>query len=389
MADAFLMPRKIISGDGAFDRAAEDIAQLGKNVLIVTDSTMVQLGNIKKTADILESAGLRLTVFDGVNSEPTDQVIKQGLDLYKQKGCDCLLAIGGGSPLDAMKAIAMLSVCGGTPGDYLGKCVEAKLPPMIAVPTTAGTGSEATQFTIITDTATQVKMLLKGSSLLPDIAIIDPRFTLSVPAPVTAATGIDALCHAVEAYTSKKAQPLSDTFALSAVKRIFEFLVKAYQNGQDVEARVQMALAALEAGTAFNNASVTIIHGMSRPIGALFHVPHGLSNAMLLEPCLKYIVDGAIPRFADLARHCGMAAADTCDADAADIFIVRTAALVRDLRIPTPEEYGLERDAFLAAIPKMAADAAASGSPSNTRKEIAAPAMEQLYRQLWEKESRD
>lgn len=384
MADTFRIPRKIISGTGALDQAKDDFAEMGKKALVVTDKAMVKMGSSEKLTGVLEQAGVEYTVFDGVNSEPTDLIVKEGLALYQQDGCDFLIALGGGSPMDAMKAVAMLAACGGSPADYMGKTVTAVLPPMAAVPTTAGTGSEATQFTIITDTATQVKMLLKGPSLLPALAVIDPFFTISAPPAITAATGVDALCHAIEAYTSRKAQPMSDVFALSAVKRIFANLQKAYDNGQDREARNQMSLAALEAGIAFNNASVTVVHGMSRPIGALFHVPHGVSNAMLLETCLGYIVDGAEKRFGDIGRYCGFAPGEACDADAAEALIARMSSLLKGLCIPTPETFGIDREAFFEAIPKMAADAAASGSPANTRKEITVKAMEELYRKLWE-----
>lgn len=174
---------------------------------------------------------------------------------------------------------------------------------MVAIPTTSGTGSEATQLSIITNTEKDIKMLLKGAVLMPDIAIDDPAFTLTAPKSVTAATGLDALCHASEAYTSRKSQPLTDEFAISAIKKIFKYLPICYNDGSNVEARAQMSLAAFEAGVAFNNASVTVIHGMSRPIGALFHVPHGISNAMLLSACFSYVYDGAYGRFADMARE--------------------------------------------------------------------------------------
>lgn len=384
MANGFMMPRQIFSGEGALELAALQLAAMGKRAFVVTDPFMCRIGNTGRVTALLEAAGVECTVFDGVEGEPTDHMVAEGLLQYRSAKCDWLIAVGGGSPIDAMKAIAMLAVCGGAPADYMGKTVDAKLPPMAAVPTTAGTGSEATQFTIITDVASQVKMLLKGPSLLPDVAVVDPCFTVTAPPAVTAATGIDALCHALEAYTSRKAQPLSDTFALSAVKRVFSSLEQAYLDGADQAARAEMSLAALEAGIAFNNASVTIVHGMSRPLGALFHVPHGLSNAMLLDVCLRYIVDGAQARFAAVARYCGMAQEQDTDREAAARLIRQTEKLLQALQIPSPEAYGIEKAAFFAAIPKMAVDAAASGSPANTRKEITVPAMEALYRVLWQ-----
>ena len=283
MAREFIVPGQIITGSGALDMAEASIGQLGKKAMIVTDKVMIQLGNCEKVENALKNQGVDYTIYSEIVGEPTDVMIANGLKQYKEEGCDFLVALGGGSPIDSMKAIGSLVENGGSISDYMGKVIDVPMPPMVAIPTTAGTGSEATQFTIITDTEKDVKMLLKGKVLMPDLAVIDPQFTMTAPPKITAATGLDALCHAVEAYTSRKAQTLSDTFALSAVKRIFRYLAPAFHDGRNEEARIQMSVAALEAGIAFNNASVTLIHGMSRPIGALFHVAHGLSNAMLLK----------------------------------------------------------------------------------------------------------
>ena len=278
MAKEFIVPGQMITGAVALDLAETTLGRFGTKAMIVTDQVMVDLGNCGKVESALRRQGIPYTVYPDITGEPTDNMIGNGLKKYVDEGCDFLIALGGGSPIDSMKAIGSLVEKGGNIADYMGKVIDVKMPPMIAVPTTAGTGSEATQFTIITDTEKNIKMLLKGKVLMPDLAIIDPQFTMTAPPRITAATGLDALCHAVEAYTSNKAQTLSDTFALSAVKRIFRYLPRAFHNGQDEEARVGMSIAALEAGIAFNNASVTLIHGMSRPIGALFHVAHGLSN---------------------------------------------------------------------------------------------------------------
>ena len=265
----------------------------------------------------------------------------------------------------------------------MGKVIDVEMPPMVAIPTTAGTGSEATQFTIITDTKKDIKMLLKGKVLIPTLAIIDPQFTMTAPPKITAATGLDALCHAVEAYTSRKAQTLSDTFAISAVKRIFKYLPIAFEDGKNEEARVQMSVAALEAGIAFNNASVTLIHGMSRPIGALFHVAHGLSNAMLMKECLSFALSGAYERFADLGRAIGVADQFDSDKTAAEEFLKAIEAITAELQTPTLEEFGIDKEKFMEVIPKMAYDAMDSGSPQNTVREITQNDVEQMYRNLW------
>ncbi len=206
---------------------------------------------------------------------------------------------------------------------------------------------------------------------------------MTAPPKITAATGLDALCHAVEAYTSRKAQTLSDTFALSAVKRIFQYLPIAFRDGKNEEARVQMSVAALEAGIAFNNSSVTLIHGMSRPIGALFHVAHGLSNAMLMKECLSFALEGAYDRFADLGRAIGAAdGADSAETASAK-FQAAVVALTEELETPTLAEFGIDKEAFFNVIEKMAYDAMDIGSPQNTQREITQADIEQMYKNLW------
>lgn len=206
---------------------------------------------------------------------------------------------------------------------------------------------------------------------------------MTAPPKITAATGLDALCHAVEAYTSRKAQTLSDTFALSAVKRIFQYLPIAFRDGKNEEARVQMSVAALEAGIAFNNSSVTLIHGMSRPIGALFHVAHGLSNAMLMKECLSFALEGAYDRFADLGIAIGAADGADSDETASAKFQAAVVALTEELETPTLAEFGIDKEAFFNVIEKMAYDAMDSGSPQNTQREITQADIEQMYRNLW------
>ena len=232
--------------------------------------------------------------------------------------------------------------------------------------------------------ATGVKMLLSGPSLIPDIAIVDYDYCVSTPKSITAATGLDALTHAIESYTSKKAQPLTDTVALSAVKRIFKYLPAAYNDGNDVKAREEMSIAALEAGIAINNASVTIVHGMSRPIGANFHVPHGISNAMLLEKCLGFALDGAYERFAELARSIGAADKSDSDKSAAETLIMAINELCKECEIPTLAEYGIDKKKFYSVMDKMAEDAIASGSPSNTIKTVTKDDVIAIYKSLWE-----
>ncbi len=383
MAREFIVPGQIITGAGALDMAEAILGRFGKKAMIVTDQVMIDLGNCAKVEAVLKNQGVEYTIFSEVAGEPTDTMIEKGLRQYQEEGCDFLVALGGGSPIDSMKAIGSLVKNGGNISDYMGKIIDVEMPPMAAIPTTAGTGSEATQFTIITDTKKDIKMLLKGKVLMPTLAISDPQFTMTAPPKITAATGLDALCHAVEAYTSNKAQTLSDTFALSAVKRIFKYLPTAFHDGKNEEARIQMSVAALEAGTAFNNASVTLIHGMSRPIGALFHVAHGLSNAMLMKECLSYALSGAYDRFAELGRSIGAASLEDGDKEASEKFLAAVIELTEGLETPTLAEFGIDKDAFFQVIEKMAFDAMESGSPQNTRRAVTQADVEQMYRNLW------
>lgn len=382
MSDKFIIPKTTYIGEGALSDAQKDLCSLGKKALIVTGKSMICQGHMKTLTSILEKNQTEYVIFSDITGEPTDVMIESGLAVYKENNCDFIIGFGGGSPIDSAKAIGAMSVNSGKISDYNGRVITGELPPVAAIPSTAGTGSEATQFTIISDTKNNIKMLLKGQALLPILAVIEPQFTFAAPKNVTAATGLDALTHAVEAYTSKKATPFTDMYAISAIKKIFKYLPAAYKDGNDREARVNMAVAAYEAGVCINNSSVTIVHGMSRPVGALFHVPHGLSNAMLLQECLKFAVDGAYERFAQLGRAVKAARDTDSDIEAADKFIAALGDICAACEVMTLSEYGVDKDSFLAAADKMAHDAYDSGSPSNTRKTVTKEDMIAIYKKL-------
>lgn len=382
MANIFLTPNKIITGENALQFSVSHINALGKKALIVTDNMMVKLGNLDKVTEVLKEINIEYVVYSEVNSEPTNIMVEEGKKIYKENNCDFLIALGGGSPIDTMKAIGAVLTNDGDISSYIGRTIENPLPNMVAIPTTAGTGSEATQFTIISDIEKEVKMLISGPVLIPNLAIIDPVFTMTAPPVVTAATGIDALTHAIESYTSRKSQPMSDSFAISAVKRIFKYLKIAYTEGKNKEARTQMSIASLEAGISFNNSSVTIVHGMSRPIGALFHIPHGLSNAMLLEKCLEFAKDGCEERLSELAKAIGIENLGV--KESADAFIEEVSKLCKELKIMNLEEYGIEKEEFYSNLDKMAEDALISKSPLNTMKIPTKEEIIEIYKSLWE-----
>lgn len=379
----YAIPNHVFTGKNALEEAMPYIGKCGKKALIVTGKHVGKSPMYEKLAKMLDREKVSYITFDGITGEPTDQMIEDGMKLYQIKECDFVIGIGGGSPLDSAKAIAAMAVNPGKIADYMGKEIAGDIPPVVAIPTTAGTGSEATKFTIITDQEKDIKMLLKGDCLIPKIAIIDSDFSMDMPKSVSAATGLDAFTHAIEAYTSKKAFDMTDTLAISAVKRILEYLPKVYKNGYDAKAREEMAIAALEAGICINNSSVTIVHGMSRPIGALFHVPHGLSNAMLLKECIGFALDGAYERFADLARAAGVAEVEENDVAAANKFLTAIEDLCKVCEVPSLAEYGVKKDAFEAVIEKMAEDAIASGSPGNTRKTVTKEDCIEIYKRVY------
>jgi alcohol dehydrogenase class IV len=278
----------------------------------------------------------------------------------------------------------MLVANGGQARDYKVPNPPTKAgPPHIAVPTTAGTGSEVTRFTVISDSETNEKMLIAGGTLLPTAAIVDYELTMTMPARLTADTGTDSLTHAIEAYVSRRANAFSDVFALTAMKTIWEELPKAFHEPGNVKAREAMMLAATQAAIAFSNASVALVHGMSRPIGVHFHVPHGLSNAMLLPAVTAFSVKAATRRYAECARAMGIAGAVDADDEAVDALIVALYRRNEELQVPSPQKYGLSEERYFSLIPVMSAQALASGSPQNNPRVPTIEEIGDLYRQVW------
>ena len=379
----FVIPNHTVVGTNVLGEAAPLLKKMGNKAFIVTGRHIAVSDMMKQLTALLDENGIGCVIFDGITGEPTDTMIENGVEMLKSSGCDFIIGIGGGSPLDSAKAIAAMAVNEGSIADYNGKEITGEILPLAAIPTTAGTGSEATKFTVITDSEKGIKMLLKGDVLVPKLAIVDSSFTVGAPKSVTSATGLDALTHAVEAYTSRKAFSMTDTLAVSAVKRIMKYLPIAYKEPDNSLAREQMSIAALEAGICINNSSVTIVHGMSRPIGALFHVPHGMSNAMLLKECLSFAVSGAYEKFANLGRETGVASDADSDETAAEKFIDSLQNICDVCEIPTLEQYGIDRDEYYSKISKMATDAVASGSPANTVKEVTVDDCIEIYKKLY------
>lgn len=385
MSTQVILPRLMQVGAEAAAQLPEVLASLGCNrPLIITDPMMVKLGYVDQIRQLLEQQQFPVEVFADTVPEPTVSSIQAGVDRVRQGEFDCLVALGGGSPIDSAKAIGILGCHGGEMRDYrFPRQVNEAGLPLIAIPTTAGTGSEATRFTIITDDDTDEKMLCVGLGFMPVAALVDFTLTLSLPARTTADTGIDALTHAIEAYVSRKANPYSDQQALAAMRLIGPNLRRVYRDGGDREAREAMMLGSTLAGIAFSNASVALVHGMSRPIGAAFHVPHGLSNAMLLPTVTEFSIPAAEARYADCARAIGFAAPEDGTAVANEKLLAELTSLNEDLEVPTPAAFGIERDAFFDIMATMAEQALQSGSPGNNPRVPTAEEIVTLYRALW------
>lgn len=376
----FEMPQKLVYGKDALKNLGDCAKQHGDKVLIVSDQVMEKLGYLDTITKNLEQAGLPTVSYLGANTEPSDIYVDEALTLFNDNQCEVIVTVGGGSCIDTAKAVAVVATNGGYIGDYMKDKIATKAPvPLIAIPTTAGTGSEVTDVTVINDTTHHIKMMIKQSAFLPKVALVDPALTLTSPQNVTAATGLDALCHSMESYFSRKAQPMTQTFSLAAIEKIMSYLEQAYQDGSNFEARNAMSLAATQAGLAFSNASVTLIHGMSRPIGSLFHVPHGISNAMLLPAVLDYTRDAAIEPLSEIQHHLHPEETGT-SAELADRFIQSVKEICQKLAIPNLKDWGIEEKAFEDALDKMAEDALASGSPSNNPKIPTHDEIVELYR---------
>jgi alcohol dehydrogenase class IV len=379
-------PQAIFYGKNAFQNVGTEAAKQGKKALIVSDRIMDSLGYVDECQNLLQKAGVSSAVYLGVNSEPTDLYVAESLELLKREACDMVISLGGGSCMDTAKAISVLATNGGYIGDYRQQKKVANQPslPHIAIPTTGGTGSEATDVTIITNTSNEVKMMIKQPAFMPAAAIADPLLTISTPPNVTAATGVDALSHAIEAYLSRKAHPMTDTLAISAMKLIISNLRTAYLDGKNENSREAMSLGSLQAGMAFSNASVCLVHGMSRPIGALFHVPHGISNAMLLPAVLEFSKEACIGRLADIGRLFKPEYESLSSEEAAEKAVQSVKELCLQLNIPNLKVWGIDPQAFDQAVSKMASDAIDSGSPGNNPRVPTHSELVELYHVCYE-----
>ncbi len=390
MSVTILGPQQLLIGAETVSELPLVLERLGvSKPLIVTDPFMATSPLLGRVTEPLEAADINVAIFKDTVPDPTTDVVYAGVEQMLAGDFDCLIGFGGGSPMDTAKAMTIIH--GAKQGGQSGVMRDWKVPnsadmpalPVICIPTTAGTGSEVTKFTVITDTETDEKMLIMGLAAVPTAAIVDYTLTFKKPFRLTADTGVDTLTHAIEAYVSKKASAYTDMLARQAMRLVADNLRLACFEPDNPVGREGMMLAANLAGMAFSNASVALVHGMSRPIGAHFHVPHGLSNAMLLPAITKFSLNAALPRYADCARAMGIATSDDADEIAGAKLLEGLEALNKDLEVPTPKAYGIEADRYQSLMPTMAKQALASGSPNNNPRIPTADEIVALYEEVY------
>ncbi len=359
-------PRVIIGAD-VRTKVTEQAKNLcWSHILLVSDPFHEKTGRTSEIAQLLSKAGMEVSVYAGVTGEPDTDMVERGLQQFQARRCNGIVALGGGSAIDTAKTISVLATNDGTVQQFMGTDnVPKPGAGVIALPTTSGTGSEATRVVVIADSNTKVKMSGRSTAYLPSVAILDYKLTMSMPGPLTAATGIDALTHAIEAYVSKQANDFTDLLALNSVKLIWNSIKQSCHDGSDENARENMLIGSFQAGIAFSNASVGLVHSMSEPLGACFHVPHGLSNAMLLPAVCEFSMSGAVSRYAQIARCMNLANISSTDEECCRALMDGLSQLYQELEIPSPESFGIDKASYDEHIEKMANDAVDAGSTTN------------------------
>ncbi len=380
------IPRYLQIGKGSLNELPEIIKILEhiKSFLIVTDKQMVKFGYVKKLQDILGKAGLKSDVFDETVTDPTDTVVLNGVNLLKKCKNEAVIGFGGGSPIDTAKAIAVMSKYSKNIQDYKPPSTfDKKGLPIIAIPTTAGTGSEVTHHAVIIDSKNNEKISCRGEGFVPTCAVIDYNLTLSKPRRLTIDSAIDTLTHGIEAYVSKKATLFSDRLALDTIRLVTQNIYAVDKNPKNLKAREGLMLAATLGGLAFSNASICLVHGMSRPLGSNFKVPHGLSNAMLLPTITEFSIDHAKNRYADCSRAGNFALSDDKDDVACEKLIKGLYKINNDFDVPSMKAFGINEKNFEEKLENMATDAETSGAPNLNPRVPTVNEMVDLYGKAW------
>lgn len=384
-------PSKIVLGKGALDETGHHVGVYGDRALVIATPEIFDIHG-DRLLSVLADAGIETVQYTDVRPDPTIANIEAAYDRWRAEGCEVIVTLGGGSSIDVGKSVGILATSGGEIRDYgvdrAGyEGVPNPTPPLVAVNTTTGTGSEATRSVVVTDESTDTKFLIVSKHVVPDVAVEDPELVTTLPRSHTAFTSIDALTHAIEAFVSVKSYSVPEDFARNAITKIVDAFTKSWANGEDLKARTTMLIAQLQAGQAFTNSSVALVHGMARPLGAQCHLPHGLANAILLPYVMEFSAMAAPEKYAEIARIFDVADASTPDRVAAD----RASEAVHDLCTDVGlaaylDDFGEipDREDYLEVVPKMAQDAIDSGSPANNPRKPTKEEIEELFVRVYD-----
>lgn len=379
---AFQSTPRIVMGVGASNQIPSEVKRLsGKNVMIVTDPGLVKTGIVDQIQENLVSSGLKVTRFDTVEPDPAFETASVAAKAARDSGADTILGLGGGSSLDIAKVASILVTNADPVNSYFGiDLVPGPGLKTILVPTTAGTGSEVTPIAILSDHGEKLKKGIVSPYLFPATAILDPSFTVGLPAHITAATGMDALIHAVEAYTSVNANSITDMFAEQAIRLISANIRTAFANGANIEARQNMLEGSMLAGMAFANAGVTAVHAFAYPIGAEFHIPHGIANSIMLWPVMEFNMMGNLTKFANIADLMGEVTDGLSDREAALLAVDSLRDLISDVEIPTSlSQFGIRES----DIPSLAQGVMkVTRLLANNPREMSLASAEKIYRKV-------
>jgi alcohol dehydrogenase class IV len=382
----FETPSRILFGASSRFRLNEELRRIAiSRTLLVTDQRLRDAEVIQGFEACLKGDGIETAVFSEVQPDPTDENVAAGLECLRRSGAEAIVAIGGGSVIDTAKVIAVAATNPEPISSFQGYGnVPNRGLPLIVIPTTAGTGSEVTRAAVITDTKRHVKMMMLDTNLMPRLAIVDYELSMTMPPDLTAHVGVDTLVHGIEAFVSKRSNKMTDVLAISCIHLTGRHLLTAYRESDNRCAREAMALAACQGGMAFSNSSVCLVHGMSRPIGAIFHLAHGLSNAVLLPTVTRFSLPGALDRYAYIARQMGFCEDSMGDESACEALVQGLENLNTQLGIPRLRSVlSIDRSVFESSVRKMADDALASGSPQNNPVVPSGGEIIELYRQAW------
>lgn len=370
------IPARMVHGPGAISRLGELVEEMGvKRPFLVTDGGVVSAGLADRALEYLDDA----VVFDGVKPNPDVELIGWASEIYREEGCDGLVALGGGSSMDTAKGVGVEVVHGGSILDYeYGKTpITSRIPPLVAVPTTAGTGSEVTLWAVIADHERKIKFNVGGTPLIgAHVALVDQKLMLGLPPAITAATGMDALSHGIECYTCDFHQPFNDAVALAAIELAANWLRAAYEDGGNLEARTRMAHAATFGGLAYGTESAGAAHAMSQSAGGVHDCPHGALTARVLGPVCEYNAPAAPERYARIAQALGVDVRGLDPLEAAQVGIEELYRLTEDVGIPTMRELGFSED----EIPLLARIAFEDPQTIGNPREVTADDYEEIYR---------